>query len=123
MIEFLSCVPLLQRLPGSSLKRIADIVIVKRYGELQLEFFLFCDCHIIQVCTCLLFDLSNLMSFQHYLFVAVSWIVGKGEYVVRDGDIGEGIYFIWEGEVSLLISAVFILNELIYLAEIYLCVS
>lgn len=63
------------------------------------------------------------MSFQHYLFVAVSWIVGKGEYVVRDGDIGEGIYFIWEGEVSLLISAVFILNKLIYLAEIYLCVS
>lgn len=63
------------------------------------------------------------MSFQHYLFITVSWIVGKGEYVVRDGDIGEGIYFIWEGEVSLLISAVFILNELIYLAEIYLCVS
>ncbi|KAJ9539326.1 hypothetical protein OSB04_032059, partial [Centaurea solstitialis] len=56
VIEFLGDVPVLQRFPISSIRRIAQLVVLKRYDS--------------------------------------------GEYIFREGERRDGIYFIWEGEVE-----------------------
>ncbi|URE29025.1 Acyl-CoA thioesterase [Musa troglodytarum] len=60
-----------QRLPSSSLRRIAEVVQVKQYGGINV------------------------------LYVHVHGLLAEpGEYVVREGEPGLGLYFIWEGQAE-----------------------
>ncbi|KAL8166961.1 hypothetical protein V2J09_008460 [Rumex salicifolius] len=69
VLEFLGGVPLLQRLPSSSIKKIAQHVKIKHF-EFEISYMIFVD------------------------------ILDSGEAVLRNGVDGDGVYFIWEGEVE-----------------------
>eukprot|EP00250_Pteridium_aquilinum_P003646 c13954_g1_i1 orf=252-1565(+) len=56
VIDFLGCIPILQQLPATSIKQIAQAVKVKHFGP--------------------------------------------GDLIAREGEMGEGMYFVWKGEAE-----------------------
>lgn len=56
VIDFLGCIPILQQLPATSIKKIAEAVKVKSFGP--------------------------------------------GDLIAQEGEIGEGLYFVWKGEAE-----------------------
>ncbi|GKD08074.1 acyl-CoA thioesterase, RmlC-like jelly roll fold, HotDog domain protein, partial [Tanacetum coccineum] len=82
VIEFLGDVPVLQSLPSSSIRRIAQHVFIKTYSMLN-----FVTRH----------QLNNIFPNM------IEWMLyfeDSGEHVFQEGENEGGIYFILEGEVE-----------------------